>query len=248
MNSSIEAKYGIVYLGMQRYYKEDLHKRDFFLENCTPYYFKIGYDEFIDSRWTGMLQQICDYLIEEYDYDEEKLLSFSVEWSKQKIFIKESNNHGHYKLKNGLYINANHTAVHCCWLLQDILNFFGVNLNECTLLIKKKPISELKEVKEYYKKMVKGMFCEYLIQDMEKDKEFYDKCINVLDKMDVLFSRGFKTFESIYLIDDPTTYSALKSKFIKYIMDLNYYSLSQFELIKNRIEIYSKFMYKVFKY
>ena len=64
---SIEDKYGIVYLGMQRYYKEDLTKRDFNLEHCTPNYFKIGYDEFIESSWGHLLQQVADYLIEEYD-------------------------------------------------------------------------------------------------------------------------------------------------------------------------------------
>ena len=248
MSKSIEKEYGIVYVGMQRYYKENLHKRDFLLESCTPYYLQIGSDEFVDSTWIGMLQQACNYLIEESDFDQERIISFRVDWSKQSIFVKESTSHAHYKLKSGLYINVNHTAVHSCWLLQELLKFFEVNLDNCTLLVKKKPISETAEVKEYYQGLVKDMFCEYVTNDLHKTREFYEKCIKVLDKIDVLFKREFKSFESIYLLDDPTTFAACKSKFIKYINDLHFYSESQLELIKNRLDIYAKFVYKVFKY
>lgn len=38
---SIENKYGIIYFGNQHYYNEDLSKRDYNLENCTPFYFQI---------------------------------------------------------------------------------------------------------------------------------------------------------------------------------------------------------------
>ena len=162
--SSIEEKNGIVYIGMQRYYIEDLNKRNFYLENCTPYYFKIGFDEFVDGSWTGLLQQISDYLIEEYDYDMEKLLDFSVQWSKQKIFTIDNKSHALYKLKNGIYLNGNHTAVHSCWFLHDLLHFFGVNIDECRLLIKKKPITESPDVKEYYKKIVKDMFYNFIVR------------------------------------------------------------------------------------
>lgn len=243
--NSIEDKYGIVYLGNQRYYKEDLTKRDFYLEHCTPAYFKIGHDEFVESSWGHLLQKVADYLIEEYDKTKEELLEFSVDWSKQKIFLVQKKA-AYLELKNGMFINTNHTAVHCCWILQDLLKFFNVDLKECELIIKRKPIAEATEVKDYYNAAVKEMFKEYVINKLKKTEEFYDKCITVLDKIDVLFKREFKTFESIYLIDNPALFSNYKSRFIHYLMNLGYYDLKTFEAIEKRLDYYAKFVYSSF--
>ena len=44
-------KYGLVMDGNRRYYKESLLKRDFYLENTTPYRFKIRDRVFEETSW-----------------------------------------------------------------------------------------------------------------------------------------------------------------------------------------------------
>ena len=149
-DQTIEEKYGIVYFGSQHYYIEDLTKRDYVLENCTPYYFKIGYDEFIVSVWGDLIQRVANYLIEEYPKTLEELKQFSYKWGKQKLFLDAPKLASHFPLKNGLYINCNHTALHSCWTIQDMLDFFGVDIKECKLIIRRNPVAEVKEVKDYY--------------------------------------------------------------------------------------------------
>ena len=50
---------------------------------------------------------------------------------------------------DNLYINTNHTAVHSVWLIQDLLDFYCVDKENVTLLIKRPPSIEPQEVKDY---------------------------------------------------------------------------------------------------
>ena len=65
--SSIEEKYGIIYLGNKHYYIEDLSKRDYSLENCLPLYLKIEGEEIYESTWINLLPAVAEYLIDEFD-------------------------------------------------------------------------------------------------------------------------------------------------------------------------------------
>lgn len=59
-------KYGLVMDGNRRYYKESLLKRDFYLENTTPYRFKIRDRVFEETSWGELLRVTAIYLFETF--------------------------------------------------------------------------------------------------------------------------------------------------------------------------------------
>lgn len=55
-------KYGVIVKNRERFYKENLLDRDYYLEGTTPVYLMID-DTFIsDQTWVGMIPKIAVYL------------------------------------------------------------------------------------------------------------------------------------------------------------------------------------------
>lgn len=244
---NIEEKYNIVYFGKRRYYIEDLSIRDYSLENTTPYYFSIGFDEFVETAWVQMLAVVTNYLIEEYQPKNEELLNFNLSWSKAKLFSETNKGVNKVKLNCGLFLNVNHTALHSCWVLQEILNYFNVDISKCKLIIHRNPIAEPDEVKTYIKKRVKDAFKVYVKQELLKDEAYYLKIVNGLDKIDYLFKKHFKTFESIYLIDNPLVFSNYKSSFIGIINSIVTLDSKIKIGIKKRLDVYNRFVNRYYQ-
>ena len=65
-------------------------------------------------------------------------------------------------LKSGVYINCNHTALHACWFLQDLLDFFGIDKSTVSFLIHRPSSAEPKKVKDYVEKRFKKNFAEFI--------------------------------------------------------------------------------------
>lgn len=243
---NIEEKYKIIYLNGRHYYIEDLSKRDYNLENCLPYYLRIEEEEFFESAWIHLLPIVTNYLIDEFDITKEELLNFKTQWTKSKIFNEEEKINN-IKLKNGLFMNCNHTALHSCWLLQDLLKYLDISMLNCRFIIRRNPSAENSEVKKYFKEKHKNEFKYYIINKLNKDTVYYDKCIKGIDNTEVIFKKIFPTFESFYYFEDYSYYYNYKKKFIEYLEKNNIADpkiISVYSKILNIYGDYIKAMYK----
>ena len=153
----------VVFEGTRRYYVEDLSERDYSLENTTPYQLDILGHIIEEHAWGLLLCRTADLLLTLFSDYKDKILSFQCQWTKAKMFTLESKTN--FKpLQNGFYINCNHTALHACWFLQDMLDFFGIDKSSVSFLIHRPSSAEPKKVKEYVEKRFKRNFKElYLI-------------------------------------------------------------------------------------
>lgn len=244
---SIEDKYGITYFGNKRRYIENLFERDYNLEGSFPAYFRLNKDEFYDNSWGAMLVQIINYLIDESNISIEKLLSFNVAWSKTTIFDTKTSKVLMVKLKNDIYFNVNHTSLHSCWLLQDLLGFFEIDLKKCELIIRRAPVSEPEEVRIYFKNMLKKGFRNYLINDLNKNEEIAESIIKNVDILDKHFSKFSSSFISLYLFDDFAVYKGYEDKFLNSYLAKFDFTEEVLEKFKKILSYHSRFMYKIFK-
>ena len=245
MNIQLDtSKYGIIYVGNQHYYKEDLSKRDYLLENTTPYYFKIGFDEFLDTSWLRLIENVTNYLISEYDPSKEELIAFSLEWSNKFVFSENKETTNSVQLENGLFLNCNYTALHSCWFLQDILRFFKVDVKDTELIIKRQPCVEKKEVRQFYINFHKEQFKKYIIKDLGKDEELFEKIVAGIDKIDPIFKEHYPTWVSLYLFDNVQYFYNYKKDFFEVLDKKTSLPEKTIEAIKKRINIYYDFMKK----
>ena len=144
----------IVFEGKKRYYVEDLTKRDYSLECATPHLLKIDDYEIQENAWVEMLRNLTAYLISTSAKSKEDIVSFKTQWSKQNIFslISKTN---YKQLDSDLYVNCNHTALHSCWLIQDLLDFFGIDKSKVYFLIHRTPYAEPKQANEFLLRSLK---------------------------------------------------------------------------------------------
>ena len=238
----LSKRYGIVLLSNKRFYREDLTKRDFTLENTRPEYFRIIGDEFSESSWGKMLKEVVDYLIKEYEPTRDELLNINLEWSKQKVFREDSTLSSHQLLECGLYLNTNHTALHSCWVLQDLLKFFNVDLKDVELLIHRQPIAETKEVKNFFINFNRDNFKYYVLNIEKKSDEYYKVVENGIKYIDQFINRYFQSYESIYLIDDILTYGSIKSKMLQKMKETNFTSEKNIQTFNKIMTLYTKYL------
>ena len=240
--NELSKKYGIVLLLNKRFYREDLTKRDFTLENTRPEYFRIVGDEFSESSWGKLLKEVADYLIKEYEPSKEDLLEMKLEWTKQKVFIESQKISSCQLLENGLYINTNHTALHSCWVLQDLLNYFSVNLKEVELLIHRQPIAEEKEVKDFFINTNKENFKYYLINIENKSSDYYTIVENGIKYINIFIGKYLPSYENMYLIDDSLTYSSIKSRVLQKMREVNFTSEKNIVTFNKIMTLYNKYL------
>lgn len=238
----LSKKYGIVLLSNKRFYREDLTKRDFTLENTRPEYFRIMGDEFSESSWGKLLKEAVDYLIQEYEPTRDELLSMRTEWSKQKVFRENATISAHQILDCGLYLNTNHTALHSCWLLQDLLKFFNVDLKNVELLIHRLPIAETREVKDFFINTNKENFRYFLLNIEKKSQEYYKVVENGIKYIDQFINRYFQSYESMYLIDDILIYGSIKSKLLQKMKDTTFTSEKNIQTFDKIMILYTKYL------
>lgn len=172
----------LLYKSFRRYYIEDLAKRDFTLENTTPHMIII-FDEIIEEHsWGNMLVKVVDLLIEKKPKATKDLESFRTGWSKKEIFSSTKKTNCK-PLQNGMFLNCNHTAQHSCWLLQDLLGFFDVDIDTVSFIIYRPHSAEPKQVKEYVGNKTKEKFCDYLSNVCEKSDSEIAQVIKDIDEI-----------------------------------------------------------------
>ena len=202
----------IIFDGKRRYYIEDLTQRDYFLENTTPYTFEILGNVIEEHAWGELLRATTMTLLERFPEFEEKLYSFICPWSKAVMFKPDGGTN--YKLVSSkIYINCNHTALHSCWFLQDLLDFFNIDKSQVKLVIHRPSAAEPKEVKEYIEKRFKKDFVSFLELAYGKDAEYAQKVLNNIDKyLNPRLSKISKSYNSFFLFDDELTFSNYAKK------------------------------------
>ncbi len=194
----------VVFEGKKRYYIEDLTKRDYSLENTTPYQLMINEHVFSDTSWGLLLKSVSEFLLDTYPEYEYTICDFRAKWSKQVIFTWEEKTN--YKImKNGLYINVNHTALHSCWLLQDLLEHFNIYITSVYFLIHRPSGAEPKNVKEYIENRFKNEFKNYIIFNKRKSENYATKVILYIEKyLNKMLSSISKSYTNFFLFDSNT--------------------------------------------
>lgn len=233
----------IVFEGKKRFYKEDLTCRDYSLENTTPHKMYIFEYVLEENAWVEMIRSVASLLISIYGYDKEQLLSFRCGWSKAAMFTSEKKTN-HKLIDEGLYVNCNHTALHACWFIQDMLDYFNVNKADVTLLIHRPSAAENKEIKEYLSKKAKHEFEEFLVCAYDKDREYSNKVVANIEKyLNPLLRKISKSHIDLFLFDD----SAVLYNYIKKIREIIEWKLDVDEKVKRALYKYLDYLVAFYK-
>ena len=195
----------VVFEGKRRYYIEDLSIRDYKLENTTPYQLSIKEKIIVATSWGKMLCDMVNYLLEINPLEKETLLDFRSTWTKSAMFaaLPKTN---HKILSNGLYLNCNHTALHSCWLLQDLLALFSVNVSDVTLLIHRPCSAEPTNVKQYIEDRFKKGMVEYLQAEQHLSEQDANAIVTVIARyLNPTLGTISRSYTNFFLFDDAAT-------------------------------------------
>lgn len=195
----------VVFQKKRRYYIEDLTQRDYSLENTTPYQLEIMGNFIEEHSWGLLICKTARVLLEQFPLYKEKIFDFRCAWSKTAMFSKTQKTN-YKRVMEDTYINCNHTALHSCWFLQDLLDFFRVDKSSVTLLIHRPSGAEPTTVKEYIENRFKKDFKYYLCTFYEKTEDQADKIIRNIEKyLNPILRKISKSYTSFFLFDDNAT-------------------------------------------
>lgn len=207
----------IVFEGKKRYYVEDLTKRDFTLENATPHLLKINDYDISENAWVEMLRNLTAYLLLQFPEKKNAVVDFKTEWSKSNIFSTTPRTN-FKQLDTNLYVNCNHTALHSCWLIQDLLDFFGIDKSKVYFLIHRTPYAEPEDARKYFISKFKKEFALYLSVSQNKSKDNIDKIISNIEKyMDPIQAKLSRSYDSLMLFEDILSFTNYAIKFVEHI-------------------------------
>lgn len=233
----------VVFEGTRRYYVEDLSERDYSLENTTPYQLDILGHIIEEHAWGLLLCKTADLLLTLFSDFKDKILSFQCQWTKAKMFTLEPKTN-FKSLQNGFYINCNHTAVHACWFLQDMLDFFGIDKSSVSFLIHRPSSAEPKKVKEYVEKRFKRNFKEFIKSEFGKPDDYADKVIRMIEKyLNPMLIKFSKSYTNFFLFDD----NAILSNYVKRIREMMETDLRYDEKVKKVFNKYLNYLVKFYK-
>ena len=192
----------IVFEGKRRYYVEDLTQRDYTLEHTTPYQLEILGHAIEEHSWGNLLCKTAELLLTLFPEYSSTILLFQCSWTKAKMFTTEQKTN--YKpIIGNLYINCNHTALHSCWFLQDLLDFFRIDKAGVSFLIHRPSGAEPQKVKEYIEQRFKRNFAAYLKIAHGKSEENADKVIRLIDKyLNPMLRKISNSYTNLFLFDD----------------------------------------------
>ena len=206
-------KYNIVFDGKHRRYVYPLPEKLFDLEFTSPEYLDIGADHLTSDSWANLVAKLASYLLDLREEYLGKILDFAAPWTKSKIFTNEKKIN-HVEIKPGLYININHTALHSCWLIIDMLDYFAIDFNTCKLVIHRFHKAEPQDAREYFRKQIRIEFRAYLHKNKLLSDEKIEKVFKNLDILNKAFSKRSSGYDDLFLYDDAALFGAVKCKFI----------------------------------
>jgi len=233
----------VVFEGKRRYYIENLTVRDYLLENTTPYQFELAGHALEDGAWTGMICKVSKLLLKLYPQYEEKIIEFRSPWTKASIFSVEARTN-FKEIHEGLYVNCNHTALHSCWLIQDLLDYFNVDKASVSLLIHRPCSAEPPKVRKYIEKRFKKGFTQFIIAHYHRSKEQAEKVIMNIEKyLNPMLVKISRSYNNLFLFDD----NATLSNYIKKIREQIASSLRIDEKAKTILNRYLDWLVKYYK-
>lgn len=198
---------GIVFEGQRRYYVEDLSQRDYTLESTTPYQIDILGHVIDEHTWVHLIRKITELLLSIFPDFRDKIVDFQCPWSKAKMITNEPRTN-YRPIAGELYVNCNHTALHSCWMIQDLLDFFGVDKSTVSFLIHRPSGAEPKHVKEYIENRFKRNYALFIQRKTNKGEEYSDKVIRLTEKyLNSKLRKVSKSYTSLFLFDDNATLS-----------------------------------------
>lgn len=201
----------VVFEGKKRYYIEDLTERDYRLENTTPYQLEILGHAIEETSWTHLLEKVAKLLLDIFPQKRVTIIDFRCPWSKAAMFSTEPRTNFR-EVTDGLYVNCNHTALHACWFLQDMLDFFEVDKAGVSFLIHRPSSAEPQKVKDYIEKRFKKGFVNFLISRYGLPDERAEKIIDNIDKyLNPILCSISKSYTNFFLFDD----NAVMANYIK---------------------------------
>ena len=209
--------YDLLIEGKRRYYKENLFERDFTLENTTPYLLNVKGYEIIETTWVEMICSLSTYLILNGDKTDDELLRYRTMWSKSDIFCTEKRIN-FKRIKDGLYINCNHTALHSCWFIQDLLEFFKINIEDVEFYIHRPSSTEPLIVKKYFIEKKHKEFELFLTEVKNKTDDQSKKIISNMDYyLNIFLKKTSKSYDNVFLFDDVLTATNYIAKIKEFI-------------------------------
>lgn len=198
---------GIVFEGQRRYYVEDLSQRDYTLESTTPYQIDILGHVIDEHTWVHLIRKITELLLSIFPDFRDKIVDFQCPWSKAKMITNEPRTN-YRPIADDLYVNCNHTALHSCWVIQDLLDFFGVDKSTVSFLIHRPSGAEPKHVKEYIENRFKRNYALFIQRKTNKGEEYSDKVIRLTEKyLNSKLRKVSKSYTNLFLFDDNATLS-----------------------------------------
>lgn len=210
---TIEEKYRIHLIGGKRYYEADLEESLPLMDDCVPFLFKYRDLEIKKGAWGNLVLEVVQALDKENPKTEEQLLSIEYGFSNQAPFSKmKRTNHLPYK---NLWLNVNHSATHSMMSLQTILRAYGVDLSECSMLIRRHHNVEPDEVREYYEKQNLELFAQHLRLQRYQESNISSILKNALYVQKVGFDVD-SSYNNLLLFDDYYLFTVFKRK----VMDI----------------------------
>ena len=220
LSKELIRKYGIVYLDGNRYYDIDFNNKDLNFENTTPYYLNIDGEVFKDHVWKDLLLKVFNLLDSKCYKSNEYLLSLQVPWGRQTPFTNTVYSN-HYQIRDGLYLNCNHTAQHSYMTILYLLSIYNIDLDKCKLIIKRTPKSEPKAIRDAeIKKNVLG-FKKYL-RDVERISDQSSQMI--IKNLDVINNKFLThtSYDNLFIIQGTQDLSNIISKTLKDMYNKGY--------------------------
>lgn len=236
---TIEEKYKIHYVNKSRYYEIDLANREPSLENAVPYLFQCRDIQVQKGSWNRMTIGILTELDKRNPKTDEYLLSLKYYWSRTDVFSREHKTN--FSPFRDLYLNTNHTSTHALMNIQCLLEAYGVGLNECFMLVKRHPISESKEVREFYTQKSKDGFLKCL-QIRQIDGAKILKILKNMPAINQWLNATSKTFVSFYLLDDYGTFLNCQSRVLAKVAQDKGADSKTYNLIKTYLSYFGEYI------
>lgn len=208
----IDLYQNIEFNGFKRNYVEDLSERDYVLEGCTPYQLAIRDFVIEDGAWGNLLCKFATYLLDAFPHKLENIEEFRTPWTKAVIFSSAPKTN--YKpIGFGLFLNCNHTALHSCWLIQDMLDYFNIDRSSVKLLIHRPNSVENGNLKNRLESLFIYGFKNYIRVATSKEEAYADKVVNNIRKyINPILCSISKSYQNIFLFDDLTVASSYFGK------------------------------------
>jgi len=214
---SLEAllkKYQAVQYVIGRYYYCSLDSRPWILDFTTPFLLIVEEESFFEKAWTKLIKDLAVYLQQKYPKTKQELLEFRTEWSKASIYSEIKSFTNMVELEPTLYLSVNYTALHSAWFVQDLLDFYSIDKNDCLLIVHKPPKAEPMEIQIALEESVIEDFKMYL-QHKGLDMEKSERIVKGLKAVNRIMAKTNYSYNNFFLFDNINFFSTYKSKFMQ---------------------------------